>query len=145
MIQRREDLRFALKPRQAIRIGGEQLRQDLQRNVSVQFCVVRAIDVPHSARAYRCSNLVRTHPRPDQGRRVRERPHSAVLEKGFGPSVSGEQSRDFLVQGRVTPAAGGQSSRLGVCRLFTHLLEQGAHALMPIGALAHLESGGSSR
>jgi flagellar biosynthesis regulator FlbT len=36
MVQRRKDLRFSLKPREAIRISGEGLRQDLQRDVALQ-------------------------------------------------------------------------------------------------------------
>ena len=51
MIQRREHLRFALEPREPIRIGRERLRQDLERDVAIQPRVAGAIHLAHAARA----------------------------------------------------------------------------------------------
>ena len=39
MIQRREDLRFALESRQTLGISGEQIRQDFDRHVALQACI----------------------------------------------------------------------------------------------------------
>ena len=51
MVQRRERLRLALEPRQALGIGREGLRQHLQGNLAVQPRIARAIDLAHPARA----------------------------------------------------------------------------------------------
>ena len=51
MIQRREHLRFALEPRQAIRIAGKCRRQDLDRDVAIQLRIARAVDLAHPADA----------------------------------------------------------------------------------------------
>ena len=48
MVQRREDLRFAPKALQAIPIGGELLRQKIQRDVAIQLGIRCAIDLSHS-------------------------------------------------------------------------------------------------
>jgi hypothetical protein len=53
MIQRREHLGFALKASQPVRIGGKQIRQKLQRDITPELRVARAIDLTHSARAER--------------------------------------------------------------------------------------------
>ena len=44
-----EDLRFPLEPGEAIRISGEGVRQDLQRDVAAQLRVGGAIDLAHAA------------------------------------------------------------------------------------------------
>ena len=49
MIQRRERLRFALEPRQALGISGERVGQDLDRDLAAERRVRRAIDLPHPA------------------------------------------------------------------------------------------------
>jgi len=59
MIQRREDLRFALESRQALGIGGEQIRQDLDGDVAMQPRVAGAIHLPHAARANGRNDFVR--------------------------------------------------------------------------------------
>ena len=60
MIERREDLRFALEAREPIRIGRERVRQDLQRDVAIQLRVARAIDLTHAARAEQRNHFVGT-------------------------------------------------------------------------------------
>ena len=52
-------LRLALKPREPLRIGGERLGQDLDRDVAIQLRVARAIDLAHAAGAERRQDLVR--------------------------------------------------------------------------------------
>src|SRR4029453_18774915 len=44
-------LRFPLKPREAVRIGGERVGQNFQRDVAVQFRIARAIHFAHAAHA----------------------------------------------------------------------------------------------
>ena len=55
MVERREDLRFALEPREPIGIAGEGVGQDLQRDVAIELRVARAIDLPHPAGADRAT------------------------------------------------------------------------------------------
>ena len=45
MIERREHLRFAFEAREAIRVSGEYLWEDLQRDVAREFRIPRAIDL----------------------------------------------------------------------------------------------------
>ena len=45
MVQRREGLGFALESRDALGISGEQLRQDLDRDVAIEPRVARTIDL----------------------------------------------------------------------------------------------------
>jgi hypothetical protein len=49
MVQRRQCLRFAREPRQAVRIEREDLRQHLNRDIAIEFRIARAIHLPHSA------------------------------------------------------------------------------------------------
>ena len=58
MVQRRERLRFALEPREAIGIAGERVRQDLDRDVAIQLRVARAVDLAHAAFADRRDDFV---------------------------------------------------------------------------------------
>ncbi len=51
MIEGGEDLGFALKPRQTFGVGREQRREDLDRDLTLQLGVGRAIDLPHPALA----------------------------------------------------------------------------------------------
>ena len=59
MIQRREDLRFTLKTRHAIGVGGEELRQDFQRDVATELRVLRTIYLAHAARAEQTQDFIR--------------------------------------------------------------------------------------
>jgi hypothetical protein len=49
MVQRREGSCFALESRQAFRIGADGRGEDLAGDVAAEFCISRAIHVPHSA------------------------------------------------------------------------------------------------
>ena len=51
MIQRGQNLGFALEPRHALGVGGEGFGQDFQRHVAAQLRVARAIHLAHPARA----------------------------------------------------------------------------------------------
>jgi hypothetical protein len=51
VIQRLEHLRFALEPRRAVGVERPRLRQDLDRHLSPELRVARAIDLPHAAGA----------------------------------------------------------------------------------------------
>ena len=51
MVQRGEQLRLALETREAVRIGREEVGQDLQRDVAIEPRIARAIHLAHAARA----------------------------------------------------------------------------------------------
>jgi hypothetical protein len=59
MIERRQRLRFARESRQAIGIAGKGVRQDLQRDLTIELRVPRAVDLAHPARADRRDDFVR--------------------------------------------------------------------------------------
>ena len=63
MIQRRQRLRFALEPREPVRIGGKELRQDLDRHVAIELRIAGAIHLAHSARADGLRDFVRAESR----------------------------------------------------------------------------------
>ena len=50
MIERREDLRFALEPRETFGVLREEIRQHLQRDVTIELRVAGAIDFAHARR-----------------------------------------------------------------------------------------------
>ena len=61
MIQRGQELRLTLEPREAIGIAGEQVWEDLDRDVAIQLLVAGAIHLSHPAFA----ELARDSIRPD--------------------------------------------------------------------------------
>lgn len=60
MVQRGEDLAFALKPHHAIDVRGEWLRQDLQRDVAAEPGITGPIDLAHAPGAEEAGNFVRS-------------------------------------------------------------------------------------
>jgi hypothetical protein len=58
MVQRRQHLRFALQAREPIGIAGKRFRQDLDRHLSLQPGVARAIHLTHAAAAERLGDFV---------------------------------------------------------------------------------------
>src|SRR5512143_1253533 len=62
MIQRREQFCFALETCESIRITGKQLRQDLDRDVTLETCVPRPVDLAHTALPEFGEDLVRAEP-----------------------------------------------------------------------------------
>jgi hypothetical protein len=62
MVQCGERLGFALEARDALGIGSNLRRQDLQRDVAIELGVARPLDVTHSARPDSCGDLVRSEP-----------------------------------------------------------------------------------
>jgi hypothetical protein len=63
VIQRRQRLGLAHEPRQPVRIAGEELGQDLDRDVAIEPRIAGRVDLAHAARAKRTANLVRTETR----------------------------------------------------------------------------------
>ena len=63
MIQRGEDLRFALEAREPLGIGDERVGQDLDGDVPLQPRVARAIDFAHAAGAEGDDDLIRAESR----------------------------------------------------------------------------------
>ena len=80
MIQRGQELRLALEAREAIGIGGEQVGEDLDRDVAIQFPVAGAIHLPHPALAKLGENVIR----PNGGSNIEG--HSASPQGGEPPS-----------------------------------------------------------
>jgi hypothetical protein len=62
VIQCREDLCLALESGKSVWIEGERFRQDLQRDVAIQFGIAGAIDLAHPTSADGCEDLVRSKP-----------------------------------------------------------------------------------
>src|SRR6185295_6388371 len=65
MIERREDFGFSTKPREAIRITRHGPRQNLDRDLTLQLRVGRAVDLSHSAGTKRADDLERADSLPD--------------------------------------------------------------------------------
>jgi hypothetical protein len=63
MIERGEDFRFALEPRDAFRVSRERLGEDFDRDVAIEPRVARPIHFAHPARPDSGENLVRTEAR----------------------------------------------------------------------------------
>ena len=59
VIERGEDARLSLEAREAIRVGGECQRQDLDRHVASKPRVARAVDLAHPANTELGANLIR--------------------------------------------------------------------------------------
>jgi len=76
VIQRGERLRFAFESRQSIRIVGERVGKNLQRDVTIEFRVPRAIDLAHPTRAERGDDLVGSEAR------AWRKPHRLVFSWG---------------------------------------------------------------
>jgi hypothetical protein len=64
VLERGQHLGFALKPRQAVGIRGEQIWQDLQRNVAIEPAVAGAIDLAHATRTDLGDNFIGAKTRP---------------------------------------------------------------------------------
>ena len=60
MIQRRENLRLAVKAREPVWIGRECVRQDLQRDIAIQLRIPGAIHLTHAACADRSDDFIRS-------------------------------------------------------------------------------------
>src|SRR5215510_13703594 len=60
MIQRGEDLRFALEAGEALDVRGEGIRQHLQRDIAIQLGIVRPIHLAHAAFAEFGEDLIRS-------------------------------------------------------------------------------------
>jgi hypothetical protein len=58
MIQRGEYFRFALKARESVVIGRQCRGQDLDRDLALQLCVCRPVDLPHPASTDLSSDFV---------------------------------------------------------------------------------------
>src|ERR1700730_14650155 len=51
MVERGQDLGFALEASHAFGVAGERFGEDLQRNIALQLGVARAVHLAHAARA----------------------------------------------------------------------------------------------
>ena len=90
MIQRREDLRFALEPGDAVRIVGEDVREDLDRDFAPQLRIARAINLSHAAAAEGSDDLVRPDARAGLD-------HHAERAELYAPEVGTPRHRDRRV------------------------------------------------
>src|SRR5262249_60387688 len=64
MIQGREDVRLALKPRQTLGIAGNGRREDFERDLALQPRIPRPIHLAHATGAERCNDFVGADTRP---------------------------------------------------------------------------------
>jgi hypothetical protein len=64
--ERGQDARLALQPRHQFGICGERWAQDLQRDVPLQACIARAVDLAHSARAEQREDFVDANTAADE-------------------------------------------------------------------------------
>jgi hypothetical protein len=64
VVQRGQQLRLTLEPRNAIAIAGKGRRQELQGDVSLQARVAGAVDLAHAAFAKRFDDLAVPESRP---------------------------------------------------------------------------------
>src|SRR2546429_6376462 len=58
MVQRRSSLRFLHESLHPIRMSSDISRQNLERNFTIQFCVLREIHLTHSAFANLCADFI---------------------------------------------------------------------------------------
>ena len=58
MVERREHLRLAAESRQSIGIVGDDVRDDLERDVAVELVVPGAVDLAHASAADELEDLV---------------------------------------------------------------------------------------
>ena len=65
MVQAGQHLRFPLKPSEPIRVRGEGVGEDLQRDVAAELRVGGAIDLAHAAFADESGDVVMCEPGPD--------------------------------------------------------------------------------
>ena len=68
MVQRREQLRFAMKARQALRVAGDFRQQHFDRDVAVELRVARAVHLAHAACPEQRLNLIPAEPRSNAQR-----------------------------------------------------------------------------
>jgi hypothetical protein len=66
--ERGEELRFATEAGEPLAVGGKRLRQNLERDVAIEFGVAGAIDLAHAARANQRDDLVRAERRAGRER-----------------------------------------------------------------------------
>ena len=84
MRERRDRLRLALEAGQRVGIGGDGLREDLDRDVAVELRVPRAVDLSHPARAQRREDLVGAEAGAgDEGQCVVEYTSRMVAQRGW--------------------------------------------------------------
>ncbi len=75
VIQRGEDFGFTQQPREPLGIAGERVGQHLQRDITVEVCVPRAVDASHAARADEGGDFIRAEASP-RCERHRGRPNA---------------------------------------------------------------------
>jgi hypothetical protein len=78
MIQRSQDLSFALEARHAVGIRGERRRQNLDRDIAIELGITGAINLAHAALAELGGNAVMRDGFADHSRPVYHYPRSPV-------------------------------------------------------------------
>jgi len=84
MIERRERLRLALETHQAIGVEGKRLRQDLERNITIEPRVAGPVDLAHPASTERRREGVGPEP---GSRRQHSSNHPASVMTGNIPAA----------------------------------------------------------
>ena len=62
MVQRRERLRFACEPGESVGVASKCVWQDFERDVTIQFRIASAVDLPHPALADMRNDFVDAEP-----------------------------------------------------------------------------------
>ncbi len=102
MVQRRGSEGFLLEAVQPLRLGGDSLRQNLDRYLPFEARVAGAIDLAHSARAQKANHFIR----PKLGSRGQRHEwgqlYTATLETGLCPNIASlGASRQFAGRARA--------------------------------------------
>ena len=109
MIERGQETRLPLEPRAAIRVVGEFLRQDFDRDVAFEPRIARAIHLTHAAGAEVRVDAVRAELPADHGlgRRDRIELGGGHIEKRVAFGIAREQGLHFGTK----PGVGGRGVR----------------------------------
>ena len=90
MVQRCEELGFALESRHAFRVRDERLAKDFDRHLTVELGIASTINLTHTSGPYRGANLVR----PEAGTGgERHRENLAVRQEGCNSRYDAEGAR----------------------------------------------------
>ncbi len=141
MVERREQMRFALEPRAAIGTAGECARQDFDRDVAPELCVPRAIDLAHAARADPRLDLIDTQTASCQvhvrlgmaTHQARDLLDGRPLNKTVGGVLIAQQRFDLLPECLVTRACLTKERRAIRCVALERCMAELGDLALPVG------------
>jgi hypothetical protein len=101
VIERGQNLRFALETEQTVFILGEERREDLDRDVAIELAVARAVHLAHATAAKEIDDRIRAKLPPDEGRRLfrgSQQRNCRRAQKLIRRGLTGEERFDFAAQ-----------------------------------------------